>query len=96
MLIQFLFVYYIIKTFKLQSQINKQKKKLILNINNIKKFDYFRIRFQHLIDSDYFLFNLFSCNEFVRSRRHELDRLMKRIKQESLIRKLITYLKIIF
>jgi hypothetical protein len=54
----------IAKTFELQFQINKQKKGLILGINNIKKFNTFRIRFKHLIDSDYVLFNLFLCDKF--------------------------------
>ena len=74
----------------------KQKKRLILNINNIKKFNNFEIRFQHFTNLECFLFDSFSCNEFVRPRRHESDRLTKRIKQESLTREQIVYLEIIF
>lgn len=54
----------IAKTFELQFQINKQKKGLILGINDIKKFDTFGIRFEHPMDPDYVLFNPFSCDEF--------------------------------
>jgi hypothetical protein len=61
----------ITKTFELQFQINKQKKGLILDINDIKKFDSLGIRFQHPTDPNCVLFNPFSCDEFAQPRRHD-------------------------
>jgi len=69
----------IAKTLELQFQINKQKKGLILDINDIKKFDSFGIRFQHPTDPDCVLFNLFTCDEFAQPRRHDSDRFKRRI-----------------
>jgi hypothetical protein len=54
----------IAKTFELQFQIDKQKKGLILDINDIQNFDDFGIYFQHPTHADCVLFNPFSCDEF--------------------------------
>jgi hypothetical protein len=68
----------ITKTFELQFRINKQKKGLTLDINDIQKFDSFGIYFQHPTHPDCILFNPFSCDEFAQP-RHDSDQFKKRI-----------------
>jgi hypothetical protein len=60
-------------------EVNKQKKGLVLDINDIKKFDSFGICFQHPTDSKCVLFNLFSCDEFAQPRRQDSDWFKRRI-----------------
>ena len=59
----------IAKTLELQFRIDKQKKGLILNANDIKMFDSFGIYFQHPTHPDCVLFNPFSCDEFAQPRQ---------------------------
>ena len=67
------------KTLELNFQVNNQTKGLILQLNEIKKFDDFGIYFQHSAFPDCLLFNPFSCKEFDEprpgsdQRRIELD-----------------------
>jgi hypothetical protein len=69
----------IAKTFELHFQINKQKKGLVLDINDIQKFDRVGIRFEHPTDPDCVLFNPFCCNEFAQPRRHDSNQFMRRV-----------------
>lgn len=59
----------IAKTFELKFQINKQKKGLTLDINDVQKFDKFGIYFQHPTQPGCVLFNPFSCDEFAQPHR---------------------------
>ena len=68
----------IAKTLELQFRINKQKKGLILDINDIQKFDSFGIHFQHPTHPDCVLFNPFSCDEFAQP-RHDSNHFKRRI-----------------
>jgi hypothetical protein len=56
------------RTLELQFQIDKQKKGLILHINDIKNFDNYGIYFQHLTCRDCVLYNPFSCDKFAQPR----------------------------
>jgi hypothetical protein len=69
---------HIAKTFELQFRINKQKKGLILAINDIQKFDSFGIYFQHPLNPDCVLFNPFTCDEFAQP-RYDSNQFKRRI-----------------
>jgi hypothetical protein len=72
------------KTLELNFQVNNQTKGLILQLNDIKKFDDFGIYFQHPAFPDCLLFNPFSCKEFHEPRPGSDQR---RIELDSEIRK---------
>jgi hypothetical protein len=69
------------RTLELQFQIDKQKKGLILHINDIKNFDNYGIYFQHPTRRDCVLYNPFACDEFAQP-RYGSDQLKKRIISE--------------
>jgi hypothetical protein len=66
------------KTFELEFHINKQKKGLILQTDDIRNFDSSGIIFQHPMDPDSVLINPFSCDEFAQP-RHDSYRLKRLI-----------------